>query len=76
MFDRSLRQNAVTEIENMRPVAISAQDLAHGVALSGASRNQSQRIEMTLKHHVWRNGLRRPVGIDSRIETDRVRARS
>jgi hypothetical protein len=67
MFNRRLRQDAMAQIEDMRPIAIGGQYFADSAFLSLAAGYKGQRIEVTLQNDSGWHGSRSPSRVDGRV---------
>src|SRR6185312_12571572 len=72
MRDRRFLQHAMTKIEDERLALQRGENFVHRVIQSLAACDQSDRIEISLHAHAWRQGFARPVYRCRRIDTDSI----
>ena len=71
MLNRRVLQDAVPEIEDVRPPGESVKDAFSGTVERRAAGNQRKRVEIALHRQRRRQFFRRPDGIDRLIEPKR-----
>src|ERR1700730_6744248 len=74
MWNRRVRQDAVAEVENMRPPPEGRKDMAHPSLKRRAAGGERQGIEIALQHQTSIECFRGPSRIDGAVEPNRIDA--
>lgn len=72
MLRGRVRQDAVAEVENMRPSPEGGENLPHPGRKRNAARGERQRIEIALQHQTSIECFRGPTRIGGTIESKHV----